>query len=141
MWHQQFTKCKGKIKQWSDCFNNHHYNSIIKRRLLSVIILYVKRRLVITAKHSYEGEGLLCLLFTIFLVSPYITDNHTPISESKCQLASLSVAILYHSEICDTIWWCHISVNKISICKMFSTKSQLLFDILVVMIGYFIALI
>ena len=44
-------------------------------------------------------------------------------------------------EICDVIWWRHICVSKILICTILSTRSGLLFDILAVMIGYFIPLI
>ena len=49
--------------------------------------------------------------------------------------------IVPHFDICDVIWWRHICVSKILICTILSTRSGLLFDILAVMIGYFIPLI
>ena len=49
--------------------------------------------------------------------------------------------IVPNFEICDVIWWRHICVSKILICTILSTRSGLLFDILAVMIGYFIPLI
>ena len=59
-------------------------------------------------------------------------------------LLAKNFAILHtvpNFEICDVIWWRHICVSKILICTILSTRSGLLFDILAVMIGYFIHLI
>ena len=59
-------------------------------------------------------------------------------------LLAKNFAILHtvpNFEICDVIWWRHICVSKILICTILSTRSGLLFDILAVMIGYFIPLI
>jgi len=59
-------------------------------------------------------------------------------------LLAKNIAILHtvpNFEICDVIWWRHICVSKILICTILSTRSGLLFDILAVMIGYFIPLI